>query len=103
MDAKILKNSYIIFIITFIALYALFYLFGIGYTAEIVDGKKVMKSSWKYPLGLSLIIWVMWHFCLYPPDGEVPEGISMHGGGYSSENRYSKISPNPKIDMKNWH
>jgi len=42
-------------------------LLGIGSTVQIVNGKPVKKSNWKYPLALALIIWVLWHFYLYPP------------------------------------
>lgn len=103
MDVKILKNSYVVFIITFIALYTLFYLFGIGYTAEMVEDKKVIKPSWKYPLGLSLIIWTAWHFFLYPPDGEFPPFKYMEGGGEPSEVKMPRSSPTQKINMKNWY
>ena len=111
MDMKIFKNSYVVFVLTFIMLYVLFYLFGIGYQTEIINGKPVIKFSWRYPLGLSLIVWVFRHFYLYPVD-EFPKLKCMDGGIPPSENKISptkifnkmmKSAPNQKINMKNWY
>ena len=112
MDVKIFRNSYVIFVITFILLYVLFYLFGIGYKTEIIDDKPIIKFSWRYPLGLSLIVWIFWHFYLYPVN-EYPNLKCMDGGGnLPTENKISpakifnkimKTSPNQKINMKNWY
>lgn len=55
------------FIISFVVIYILFYLLRIGTTNEVKDGKISKKAGWKYPLALSLIIWLIWHFYLYPP------------------------------------
>ena len=50
-----------------------FYLFQISYTTEISsDGRIIKKFSWKYPLAISLIVWIFWHFYLYPPAEEMP-------------------------------
>ena len=68
----IFRNSYIILIIAFIVLCIIFYLFQIGYTTAIdSNGNVVKKFSWKYPLAISLILWVVWHFYLYPPEDEL--------------------------------
>jgi hypothetical protein len=108
MDMKIFKNSYVIFIITFILLYALFYLFGIGSYTEIVNGKPITKTSWKYPLGLSLIIWVLWHFYVYPDDTDKYRQM----GGDANSLPYdvkspirfpTVIPPAQKINMQNWY
>lgn len=109
MDMKIFRNSYVVFILTFIILYALFYLFGIGYRTEIIDDRPVIKLSWRYPLGLALIVWVFWHFYLYPTPNS-PK--LMDGGKILSENKMTptkmlskmmRTSPNQKINMKNWY
>ena len=67
MYTSIYQNSYVVFAITFILLSVLFYLFEIGYSREIVNGKVVKKFSWKYPLAIALIVWLIWYFYLYPP------------------------------------
>jgi hypothetical protein len=110
MDMKIFKNSYVVAIITFVLLYVIFYLFGIGYYTEIVDGKPVNKVSWKYPLGLALIIWVLWHFYIYPSETE-PKFRQMDGGGANSlpydnqlsPSRIFRTQPAQKINMQNWY
>lgn len=106
MNTKIFQNSYVIFVIAFIILYIIFYLLGIGATVQVVNGKPVKKTNWKYPLALALIIWVLWHFYLYPP----PADTQMHGG-----DQHNPVVPNPvqinptqkmfaqKIDMNNWN
>lgn len=67
MYTRMYQNSYVVFVITFIMLSIFFYLFEIGYNIEIKDGKIVKKFSWKYPLAISLIIWLFWYFYLFPP------------------------------------
>jgi hypothetical protein len=73
MYTCIFQNSYVILIITFIVLYIFFYLFDIGYHKEIRDKDHtvVKKFGWKYPLAISLLVWVIWHFYLYPPAEEI--------------------------------
>lgn len=70
MYTKIYENSYVIFIITFIILIIIFYIFKIGYSITIVDNKIEQKFNWKYPLAISLIVWVVWQFFLYPPKND---------------------------------
>ena len=55
-------------IIAFVVLCAAFYLFGIGFTTTIEpDGKINRRFSYKYPLAIALIIWLLWYFVLFPP------------------------------------
>jgi hypothetical protein len=68
MYTRIYQNSYVVLIITFILLLVIFYIFEIGYSTVITPtGKVVKKFNWMYPLAISLIVWVIWHFFLYPP------------------------------------
>jgi len=62
----ILKNSFIMAILVFISSYFFFYLFGIGYETQIINGRAVRRMSWKYPLALALLVWMIWYFYLYP-------------------------------------
>ena len=67
MHTHIYQNSFVILIIAFILLCVIFYIFQIGYNTEILPNGKINKKfSWKYPLAISLIIWVFWHFYLFP-------------------------------------
>jgi len=44
------------------------YLFKWGYTSQVQkDGSVIKKFSWKYPLAIALVVWVIWYFYLYPP------------------------------------
>jgi hypothetical protein len=71
MDIRIFKNSYVIFIITFILLCAIFYFFEIAAIPVAKNGVIQKKFNWKYPLAISLVVWVAWHFYLYPPPEEI--------------------------------
>lgn len=123
MYAEIFKNSYIVAIIVFIALVVLFYLFQIGYSTSIEytgeegcvekgtcsSTKVVKKFSWRYPLILAIMVWLIWHFCLFPPQDvremefkstQVPvikPKIQTAGGILSSE------ANRQKINMINWN
>ena len=67
MWSCIFKNSYVILLITIIVLSAIFYVFEIGWTTNMTEDGTVEKSfSWKYPVAIGLIIWVVWHFYLFP-------------------------------------
>jgi len=108
MSAQIFKNSYIVFLISFISLCIVVYMFGIGQvkTIEIDDEKKpkiVDKFNWKYPLAISLMIWAFWHYYMYPPQDEFdiepivapPKqfgGLTQRGYAYGQ-----------KINMINWN
>lgn len=66
MYACIFKNSYIMAVIIFIALLVICNLFDFGTGTEIRDGKVVKKFSWKYPLAIALVFWLVWHFYFFP-------------------------------------
>jgi hypothetical protein len=67
--AHIYQNSYIVAITLFIILLVLFYVFEIGAKQELVDGEVKTKLNWQWPLAISLIVWLFWHFYLFPPEG----------------------------------
>lgn len=96
MYSNLFKNSYVMFVLSFIILYGLFYLLDIGTRVKIVDNKVSKKAGWQYPLAIALIIWVIWHFLLYPPKNiKTPE--SKQSAQFSSP-----PSNIPEINMKNW-
>lgn len=112
MHKGIYQNSYIIALISFIVLCVVFYLFQIGTTVTLENGRVEKKINWKYPLAISLVIWLFWHFYMYPP----PDQENIMSGG-SSRNKlkntsdvpdmknigkYNKIM-NQKINMHNWN
>ena len=107
MRTSIYQNSYIVLIITFVMFCLIFYVFRIGYSTEIKNEKIVRKFSWKYPLAISLIVWLLWHFVLYPSDKntithnkvEYSRNIEI---AESSTPKTSKISTQ-KINMINWN
>lgn len=70
MDVNIFKNSYIIFVLSLIILFLLFYFFNINPTVESKNGKVIRKTNWRQPLAISLLIWVLWHFCFFPPQND---------------------------------
>lgn len=108
---QILKNSYVIFVLSFIILCIIFYLLGIGYGKEIKNGKVVKKFSWKYPLAIALLIWVFWHFYLYPPANEKNMGSTFSNFFSKKENVVApeKMIPtggnlnSQRINMNNWY
>ena len=109
MDSKIFKNSYVVFILTFIVLYILFYLLGIGYVTEVEYDKSyqphlVLKPSWKYPLALALIVWVFWHFYMYPA-ADIKLAHINQDDMYSEKKIVQTAGSDvpQKIDMKNWY
>lgn len=68
MIHPVLQNSYVILILAFLGLSIIFYLGGIGFVTQLKNGKPTKTFTWKYQLGIALIIWVVWNFYLYPPD-----------------------------------
>lgn len=66
MYTGIYENSYVVAFVTFVLLIIIFYIFKIGYSTKIENGKIIKKFNWKYPLAISLIVWIMWHFLLFP-------------------------------------
>lgn len=117
MDSKIFQNSYIIFALSFCLIYTTFYLFGIGYVTTYEGDKPVIKMGWKYPLGLSIIVWVFWHYCMYPSEDYLNEGYAkprrasprreVTGSPFQFEPRAAQqgggdVHPTHKMDMRNW-
>jgi hypothetical protein len=104
MDSKIFKNSYVVFAISFVTFYALFYLLGIGLVTEIVNDKPVVKTSWRYPLGLSVILWTFWHFYMYPPDDiKYEKSNKSSSDSYHDSPREDSLGFHQKINLQNWH
>lgn len=105
---QILKNSYVIFIISFILFCIIVYFFEIGQNIYInLDGKQVKVSSnfnWKYPLAGALVLWATWHFYLYPPANEIALQIpdivqerQLYGG------IQQRFDDGQRINMANWN
>ncbi|AVL94790.1 hypothetical protein ma404 [Moumouvirus australiensis] len=94
---SIYQNSYVILVITFIVLCIIFYIFKIGYNTELKDGKVIKTFSWKYPLAISLIVWLIWHFYLYPPGDISTDNIQ------TPTNTMRPNVPTQKIIMENWN
>lgn len=92
MDKRIFKNSYVILLLSFIILSIIFYFFRIGYIYTIQDGVVVKKFSWRYPLAISLIIWVLWSFVIFPQNKKE-----------KTTKNYANNSPETqKINMMDW-
>lgn len=101
MYTQIFQNSYVVMIITFVLLSIIFYLFQIGYSTSIEytgepqclekgtcqETRIVKKFSWKYPLAIALIVWLVWHFYLYPP-------ADLKIGDTQVETNYTPTNPN---------
>ncbi|AYV85004.1 MAG: hypothetical protein Satyrvirus2_15 [Satyrvirus sp.] len=110
MYTCILQNSYVVLIITFILLSVFCYLFEIGSITKIENGKIVKKFSWKYPLAISLMVWLFWHFYLCPPK-ELKQEPSINYSSFENrenrENRESMVGgffPKfQRINMMNWN
>lgn len=93
MSNPIYKNSYIVAFFSFVILFIIYYVFKIGANIEIVDGQVVKKVNWKVPLAISLIIWLIWYFVLYPP----AKGVASHANAGTSNNvtYYRAETPTP--------
>ena len=110
MYTKIYQNSYIVLIITFVLLSIFCYLFEIGSVTQVQNGKVVKKFSWKYPLSISLIVWVVWYFFLFPPPEELKQNIPSDYSGTDVNNvpqkqfvtKTDKLMAQ-KIYMGNWN
>lgn len=107
MDPRIFKNSYIVAFLTFIILCIIFYIFGIGYQTKVEDGKVVKKFSWRYPLALALVVWVIWYFWIYPPakNKQIETHrtvVNITGGGDKSV-KYNNLSSEKRINMNDWN
>lgn len=96
------KNGLFVAVMTFIILCIIFYIFKIGYTKEISDGKIVYKFSFNYPLAISLAIWVIWYFFLYP-NKEFQKNVITDKYTVSKFVPYTRKVVNQKINMNNWN
>lgn len=109
-EMDLLKNSYVILTISFVTLCIVFYLGEWGYSVTVVDGRPIKRFSWKYPLAISLIIWVVWHFYVHPPADEI--AFTMVENPASPSLAHSAPKPNmaplyspgsvQNINMVNW-
>ena len=88
------QNSYVALFVSLVILSILFYLFEIGFTTTIQNGKVVKKFNWKYPLAISLIIWLIWHYYLYPIKSEAV---------VNTQKSTIPTNKNWNIDMRNWN
>lgn len=95
----LLKNSFVIALIIFLILCMIFYLFKIGYKITIDDDGDVKESfSWKYPLAITLIAWLILYFFVMPPK-------------QSTNTQHKQVTSNPairsinyqKINLDNWN
>lgn len=104
MYTSIYQNSYVVFIISLIVLLVIFYVFKIGYSTVVVNGKVEKRFNWKYPLAISLVIWVIWYFLLYPPSDVNINGSKQVGGTETSTigDIIGSGVRQQKINMDNW-
>ena len=100
MYKHIYQNSYIVAIITFVILCVIFYFLQIGYSNKIANGKVIKKFSWKYPLAITLMVWLIWHFYLYPPI-KLPHNTK--SDTYQTSFIRSEKLADQKIIMNNWN
>lgn len=93
MNKEIFKNSYVMLLLTFLITYMSFYLLGIGFKTKVKDGKVKKHFSWEYPAAVSLTIWLVWHYYLFPFEEHKPK---------IETDDLLKIKK-PKIIMDNWN
>lgn len=104
---SVYQNSYVVAVLCFVLLSLFFYFFEFGYSTSVENGKTVKKFSWKYPLAISLIVWVVWHFYLYPPPKpivreRIPEKIANSDTSPLVIKRKNTIDTQ-RILMENWN
>lgn len=101
-DLEIFKNSYVMFFISAIVLFAGFYFF--YHEKKLVNvplqngnfqQKYTYTFNWKYPLAISLLIWIIWHFYLFPPPVET---MPNHASIAHKHSLYGQ-----QICMDNWY
>ncbi|BCS83136.1 hypothetical protein QLL95_gp0987 [Cotonvirus japonicus] len=102
MYTSIYQNSYVAFIVTFIVLCIIFYFFKIGYTTTISNGNITKKFSWKYPLAISLIVWVVWYFWLYPPSNIKSQSKNLDSVSTINGNTGNNLQTQ-QINMYDWN
>jgi hypothetical protein len=92
-------------IISFAILSSIFYVTGIGSTIVIKDGKVERYFNWKYPMAISLVIWVVWHYWIFPPGDEYLElGSESESIKQPQNNMFPQAGGfEQRIDMVNWH
>ena len=90
----IFRNSYVMAALIFVVLCVIFYMFEIGSSVSLENGKAEQKFSWKYPLALSLISWVILHIYVVPPKKE-KQSI------YNTQSNSN--ADTQKINAKNWY
>ena len=79
IDYRIFENSYFVALITFIALTVFFYIFDIGFTTQVINGKKEKVYTYRYQIAIALVVWLIWQFWLYPSTVE-PVAAKQIGG-----------------------
>lgn len=93
--SSLYQNSFVAAIVAFLALLVIFFVFDIAPTVKIVNGQVKHTVNWKYPLAISILVFLLWYFLLFPPEAIKPTFPS-------------KEVPQPKspqgqvIDMKTW-
>lgn len=92
MLEKLYKNSYLVAILTFIILLIIFYAFSIGTTFYVENEKIKRRYNWQYPLAIALIVWVVWHFLLFPQKDNSEPKQNFVNDAYSQ-----------KINMETWN
>jgi len=85
IDYRIFENSYLVAIITFLILTIFFYIFGIGFN-------KKKEFTYRYQIVISLLVWLVWKFYLYPSSDVLP--INEQTGG-------NKV-PTAKMNLGMW-
>ncbi len=102
MYTHVYQNSYIVAIITFIVLSVIFYFLQIGSKVVMVNGKVVRKFNWKYPLAITLVVWIIWHFYLYP-HATSNEKVSCPAKKDVKSKYFTEKMVDQKIIMNNWN
>lgn len=103
MYTSIFQNSYIVAIFVFIILCLVFYFLEIGFSTTIENGEVVKKFSWKYPLAISLIVWLVWYFVLYPPKDTKIAPSSFGSALSASLSPTNVAAATQKINLANWN
>lgn len=104
MYNHIYQNSYVVAIIVFILLCVVFYLFEIGYSTRLTENGEIEKTfSWSYPLAITLIVWVIWHFVLFPTKEIKSKSIYSDNNLHKTPNSSKDKIAEQCIDMTNWN
>ena len=66
---RLYQNSFVAAIFAFLLLLGIFFVFDICPSVTIgTDGKINHTVNWKYPLAISIFVFVIWYFIIYPPE-----------------------------------